>query len=304
MLYFCMTCAIAQDLDNLHRSFMAKYDQINGNRDARIEALTEGYLVALDRLKKQLQTTGQLELVLQAQHEIDLIGKDVWPPEELGEKATAELKTLRSKYVDAREKALKEHATQLTEVVDKMEKLLATQIVDLTKAGKIEEAKLAQKMKEDLAKDEAIMTAREDLGKAGQPLLGEWINLWELKEKWTAKQIIFGVEFDQKAAPDLKLAEKYAKASKLAHATSSFEYDLDRKVTELKTGLWMHAPGNVLFIVRADGQEVLRKNIIGPTEKVEFVQSEFKPARKLEFITDMNGENTNDWSVWVMPQAK
>lgn len=297
-----LTCAIAQDLDSLHKSFMTKYDQINANRDAKVEALTEGYLGALDRLKKQLQTTGQLDLVLQAQNEIEVIGKDVWPPEELGEKATSELKTLRAKYVEAREKAHKDHATQLSEVVDKMEKLLATQIVDLTKAGKIEEAKLAQKMKEDLAKDAAITEVRRMINGQNAANLGEWINLWELEEKWNEKQVINGEV--PKGHPELLLDKTQIEEMVYAHATSRFEYNLKTAVTQLRCGLWLPNKGNVIFIVKADGQEVLRKQISGPTKEVQQVDAKFKAAKQIEFITDMNGDYFFDWATWIRPQAK
>jgi hypothetical protein len=302
MLFFGMTCAIAQDLDSLHKSFMTKYDQINGNRDAKVEALTEGYLGALDRLKKQLQTTGQLELVLQAQNEIDVIGKDVWPPEKLGEKATTELKTLRAKYVEAREKAHKEHATQLTDVVDKMDKLLGTQVVDLTKAGKIEDAKLAQKMKDDLAKDPAITAARDALQGGAQQNLGDWINLWELKPKWNERQLINGVEFG--GHPELQLEPKQIEEMVYAHASSRFEYSFKQSVSQLRCGLWLPNGGDVIFIIKADGAEVYRKQITGPTKQIHQVEIEFKSAKKIEFITDKNGTENFDWSTWIKPQVK
>jgi hypothetical protein len=302
MFIVCMICAMAQDLDSLHRSFMTKYDQINTNRDAKVEALTEGYLSALDRLKKQLQTTGQLELVLQAQYEIDVMGKDVWPPEVLGENATSELKSLRMKYVEAREKVHKEHAVQLNEVVDKMDKLLATQIVDLTKAGKIEQAKLAQKMKDDLAKDAAILAARESLQVGDQQNLGQWINLWELKPKWNERQLINGVEF--KGHPDLRLDAKQLEEIVYAHASSRFEYNFKQSVSQLRCGLWLPNSGDVIFIIKADGGEVFRKQISGPTKEVFPVDIQFKSAKNIEFITDKNGAENFDWSTWIKPQVK
>lgn len=304
VLLLCVTHLVAQDLDSLQRSFMTKYDQVNASRDAKVEVLIEGYLGALDRLKKQLQTTGQLELVLQAQHEIEVIGKDTWPPEELGEKATSELKTLRSKYVDAREKVHKDHATQLNDVFDKMEKLLTTQIVDLTKAGKIEDAKLAQKMKDDLGKNVALTEARRLIkGNASGGDEG-WINLWEMKEKWTAVQIINGTEFYKNDKPDLKLDKKRQAESIFAHASSTFEYNLDYKISKLRCGLWLPGTGDVTYIVKADGVEISRKNVVGPTTEVMLIEIDFKPAKKIEFITDMNGNIAMDWSTWVSPQVK
>lgn len=304
MLVVCMTCAIAQDLDSLHRSFMTKYDQINGNRDAKVEALTEGYLAALDRLKKQLQTTGQLDLVLQAQNEIEEIGKDVWPPEKLGEKATNELKTLRAKYVEAREKAHKDHATQLSEVVDKMDKLLATQIIDLTKAGKIEEAKLAQKMKEDLAKDAAIAEAKSLLKLESTTTSGEWVKLWETKEKWITKEPRAWEDFKENfPLPDLGVKNLERKEVIFAHASSTFSYQIPN-VSQIRTMIALIAPGDVTFSITADGKKVFTKALRGKSSKPEMIEITFAMSKTIDFITESNGDINSDQAIWIRPEAK
>lgn len=320
LIRFCImaslfvTCSLAQDLEGLHRSFMTKYDQINTNRDAKIETLTEGYLGALDRLKKQLQTTGQLELVLQAQNEIDLINKDIWPFEDLGDKAIADLKSLRAKYVESRLKVQKEHSTQLAEIVDKMEKLLATQIVDLTKAGKIEEAKLAQKMKDDLAKDAGIAEAKSEQAKnATETSLG-WVPLpYDSYEVKSQKSYYVGPLIGKrgKGVEDpLCIAEvkKYASDDKnvfMMIPNCEVEFTAKKSFTEFRGEVILtRVAGSASIQIIAAGKTIHKSDLKGGAEKAQSISCKFPSVNKITVICDDNGTNGNDSVGWVSMEVR
>jgi hypothetical protein len=306
LLLICVTQACAQDLEILHRSFMGKYDQINTNREVRVESLTEGYLGALDRLKKQLQTTGQLDLVLQVQSEIESVRKDTWPLERLGEKANADLKALRTKFQDARDQADKDHANQLVGIVDRMEKLLSTQIVDLTKLGRIEDAKLAQKMKDDLANDEAIAEARITIKNKTSTvgIQDDWLNLWEKKEIWKVKEPKAWEDFAKNyPLPELGIKELKRAEVIYAHASSAFSYQVG-KISQIRCKIALLASGDVNFFILADGKKVFEKNLLGKSESPVDVDVKFPPATNIEFITDSNGVINSDQAIWIRLQAK
>jgi hypothetical protein len=288
---------------------MTKYDQLNTSRDAKVEAMTEGYLAALERLKKSMQTTGQLELVLQVQTEIDSIAKGEWPMEALAERATPDLKVLRTKYVDAREKAQKEHAVQLSEVVDKMGKLLTAQIVDLTKAGKIEDAKLAQKMKDDLGKDIAINEARKVVGLSSSTVGVNWSSLsYDSYEVIKQDQYYVGPLIGKKGKgieDPVCIAEikKYATSDKnvfIVIPNCEVEFTNQKPFTEFKGAVILtRATGSASIKIKVAGKTIHKQLLKGGVDKAEVVNCKFSSTDKIILICEDEGSLGNDTVGWV-----
>ena len=158
--------AESQELDTLHKAFMDKYDAINAIRDKKFETLSSGYIAALERLQKKLQSAGDLEPVLLVKDEISKINDNATPLEALPDKAPNELKKMRNTFLDESLKNQMEHAVALVGLSDIMQTLLKEKIKEMTKSDRLEDAQLANKMLETLSNDQAFQEAKNFI--AGQ----------------------------------------------------------------------------------------------------------------------------------------
>lgn len=159
---------LADTLGRLHKSFMERYDEANSKRDDQLKQLDGSYLAALQRQQDKAKTAGKLDAVLPWVGEIQAIKTGTSPLPDLAESAPNELKQMRAKHAESRDKITKSHAIAITSLADKMEQALKAQETELTKAGKIDEALAAKHMRESLAGDQAITSAR-DLLKLAKP---------------------------------------------------------------------------------------------------------------------------------------
>ncbi len=109
---------------------------------------------------------------------------------------------------------------------------------------------------------------------------------------------------DQITSPFLDCGKLYA-TGLYAHAPSRYVFDLDGKWRELRGEAGLHTlqqpHGSVIFIIKGDGKEVYRSNVIRGA-KVATYKVEVTGVKKLELIVDpaSNG-NGNDWGLWLDP---
>lgn len=161
------TACLADSIKDLEKSYLSRYDEANGKRTSQLEKLQSSYLTAIKRDMAKVQSSGKLEAVIPYRDEIAFIeeGKDPLPA--LPETTSYQLKKMRGKYVEARQNILVTHATALVGLADKMIEVLEQRETEFTKAGKIDEALKAKKLRETYAADEEISAARNVLKFAG-----------------------------------------------------------------------------------------------------------------------------------------
>ena len=93
-----------------------------------------------------------------------------------------------------------------------------------------------------------------------------------------------------------------------AHAGGRIEYAFDRPIREFHAVLTMYesynaTKGNVRFKVETDQGLVYTSPDIRNGQKKD-VYLRFQPTKKLVLITDPNGRNDEDWSVWLHPEVR
>jgi hypothetical protein len=93
-----------------------------------------------------------------------------------------------------------------------------------------------------------------------------------------------------------------------AHAGGRVEFVFDEPVSEFHATLAMYESycakkGNVIFKLETDEGLVFTSDPIRNSQQQE-VYLRFSPTRKLALITDPNGSNQEDWSVWLRPEAR
>ena len=80
--------------------------------------------------------------------------------------------------------------------------------------------------------------------------------------------------------------------------------DLGKKWTTFKTGYGLQAGagGSVVFVIKADGSEVFRSDLIRDHLRRDF-ELDVSGVDSLELITEDGGNgNTSDHSIWVEPE--
>ncbi len=170
----------AADLGQLQTSFMARYDEANATRDQQLKNLEGSYVGALERHLDKIKAGGDLEKVVPVRDEIEAVKTGAEPLPELSANVDREFKSMRGKYVGARDTVRETHARTLVSLSDKMTAALESEEKELTRAGKIDDALAAKRMRETLSKDVGIASARELLGKARAPLALDEPKEWQL----------------------------------------------------------------------------------------------------------------------------
>ena len=107
--------------------------------------------------------------------------------------------------------------------------------------------------------------------------------------------------------PYLDSGELYA-TGLYGHAPARYVFDLEGKWKELSGAAGLHtlhqAYGSVVFIVKADGQEVYRSAVIKGAKQAVYKIPVTK-VKQIELIVDPgeDGKN-NDWGLWLDPVLK
>ncbi|MCQ2090079.1 MAG: NPCBM/NEW2 domain-containing protein [Fibrobacter sp.] len=106
----------------------------------------------------------------------------------------------------------------------------------------------------------------------------------------------------------LSAAKKTYQTGIGTHANSSFEYELPDNADSLFIGAAVDdeagGAGSVKFIVKADGHEIWRSDVIKGGEDPQFVSLPIRGCRRLQLITDADGSNHSDHADWLNPYIK
>jgi len=148
-------------LEELEVSFEAAHLKEGQKTEIQTTSLKRKYLGALKREKTDLQKDGNLDGALLLKAEIDLASSKVWPLPALPATAGAKLKKLRATYLESHIEIERDWAVITTQLAEKMQAALQQQVESLTKEGKLEDAKNARVMMEEIAQDPEIVRAKE-----------------------------------------------------------------------------------------------------------------------------------------------
>lgn len=92
------------------------------------------------------------------------------------------------------------------------------------------------------------------------------------------------------------------------HASSFFIYELPENADSLFIGVAVDDEvgegGSVRFIVKTDGHEIWRSDIVSGGMAPQFISLPIRGSRRLELVTDSNGSNNSDHADWLNPYIK
>ena len=148
-------------LKELETSYESKCSEIRLEKATALQSLRDSYLGALRRIEAKYQRAGRLDEVLFVKQESAAIEKGQWPLKALPNAISLETNAPRKIYLKKHIEIEQQAAKDLASTADTMEKALDLQIADLTRSGELAEAKLAQQIKAEIAKDPDITSARQ-----------------------------------------------------------------------------------------------------------------------------------------------
>lgn len=304
--------AAEDEVEQLRLSFEKRYEAVNTQRDEQLAKLETGYLAALNRHLEKVKSSGKLEDVLSIRDEVEAVKKGKDPLPALPATATYDFKQLRKTYTDARAAIQKSHFSSVSDLAAKMTEALKAKEVQFTKAGKIDDALAAQKLRESLDQDEGIVAAREQVSKQG-PLKKDWVSL--LESDWEIEQSESWYVGD---AEGLKGKGRYLEESKalmqkvrdggfphfIGVPKARVVFKLKTKVTRFEAKVAMLSFGNASLILRAGDKEVTEVRIDNIENKEEVLKAEFAPTNRLILDFDAQGDSSGDWIGIFSPKVR
>ena len=312
MLVPGLSCADA--LEDLHKSFMSRYDAANTLRDEQIKKLDASYLSALERMQDKAKSSGNLDSVVPILDEIQAVKTAADPVPELPANATGELKQMRAKHTESRSKILKAHAETVTGLFGKMDQALKSQEVELTKAGKIDAALAAKHMRESLAADQGATAAREFLDAASSKSSSTaWRSL--LKEPMeVTKKGLWDPCILSEIGPEKKVLVPFADMLKtqrerpdqilMGHAPAITEFSLSKHATQIRGKIFLgNVAGNARFTIHA-GKKVVFDQVMANKAEAQSFEASFDPTKTLTLGIDPLEADNNDWCAWLAPEIR
>lgn len=301
-------------MTKLHEGFISRYDEINATANKSKETLQAGYLGALARLQEQLQKTGKIEAVLPLLDEISAAKSGVDPLPALPASANRDLKLLRDKYSASRHAVETKRAKEVVAIVEKMEDALKTQEAELTKAGKFDAALAAKRMRDSLAQDQGIASAKEltaaDTAKSNvegwRSLLEEEMEVKTKNRRQTCVLSKIRPE-DNPLGPFVEILKQLKEKPErilMSHAPAMVEFRLAKHATQVHGKIMLaNGGGSVRFKIHVGNKCVFEKSIEGEVKTLPF-EAQFEPAKLLQLEVDGIDSIDGDWSAWLAPEIR
>lgn len=311
LLLFAGPLAAAEDeVEQLQVAFEKRHGDANAKRDEQLAKLETGYLAALNRHIDKIKASGNLEDVLTVRDEVDAVKEGTDPLPALPATATQDFKQLRRTFEEARAGIEKAHSAALTDLATKMIEVLKAKEVQLTKAGKIDEALDAKKLRESIEENEEFgaVVPTQKLGKEG----GEdgWISIKkaemtivtesQLPVKWIDAELratlppVVAKQIDAAGAD---------KNSLLALPPSTLKVTFKNYVTRFRCKALLADEGDARFVISAGGKVVQSFDLKG-AGKTKEIDLRLPQTRELVLSVEINGIQHGDWAVWMNPEAR
>jgi hypothetical protein len=312
LISLSVATAPAQSVDQLRQSFDQRCEQAATSRDDQLGKLNQSYQAALERLLEKTKSAGNLDAALPIHQELDALKQATATLPVLPDNA-GELKPMRTKYLDTRQQILKTHATALVGLADKMETALKAREAELTKAGKIADAIAARESREELARNQDLLDAKQLLAPHAAPG-ANWSALLQADWEVLSAGLFYVGDAQGKKGKGSAYTDKLKQAVNdipdkgmphfVAVPPATVEFKFRRPMTELRTTVWMAAAGDAEVRVVINGKKMGSVKVAaGKTEK-RLLEVKFAPTDRLSLEFDAGDSIESDWLVLLSPETR
>jgi hypothetical protein len=311
LVLFAASPAVAgEEVEQLQVAFEKRHGDANAKRDEQLAKLETGYMAALNRHIDKVKASGNLEDVLTLRDEVEAVKEGIDPLPALPATATQEFKQLRKTFEEARAGIEKAHSAALADLATKMIEVLKAKEVQLTKAGKIDEALDAKKLRESIGenKDFAAVIPTEKPGNEGGA--DGWISI-KKAEMTVVSESQYPVKWiDEKVRPTLHPAvAKHVNAagadenSLMMHAPATVKVTFKNYMTRFRCKALLAEEGDAKFLISAGGKVIESFELKGGGKTKE-IDVRLPQTRELVLSVEINGIQHGDWGVWMNPETR
>lgn len=311
LFLFAGPLAAAEDeVEQLQVAFEKRHGDANAKRDEQLAKLETGYLAALNRHIDKIKASGNLEDVLTVRDEVEAVKEGTDPLPALPATATQDFKQLRKTFEEARAGIEKAHSAALTDLATKMTEVLKAKEVQLTKAGKIDEALDAKKLRESIEENEEFgaVGPTQKPGKEGGA--DGWISI-KKAEMTVVSESQYPVKWiDAEVRPTLHpavakhvIAAGADENSLMMHAPATVKVTFKNFATRFRCKALLAEEGDARFLISVGGKVVQSFDLKGGgnTKEIDF---RLPQTRELVLSVEINGIQHGDWGVWMNPEVR
>ncbi len=311
LFLFAGPLAAAEDeVEQLQVAFEKRHGDANGKRDEQLAKLETGYLAALNRHIDKIKASGNLEDVLTVRDEVEAVKEGTDPLPALPATATQDFKQLRKTFEEARAGIEKAHSAALTDLATKMIEVLKAKEVQLTKAGKIDEALDAKKLRESIEenKEFGAVVPNQKAGKEGGA--DGWISIKkaEMTVVSESQYPVKWIDAEYRATLHPAVAKHTNAAgvdenSLMMHAPATVKMTFKNYVTRFRCKALLAEEGDARFLISAGGKVVQSFELKGGG-KTKDIDLRLPQTRELVLSVEINGIQHGDWGVWMNPEVR
>jgi len=311
--------ASAVDLKTYKDKYEQSLEEIILAHGMKMSDLGQQYTKSLDVLLTRVKRKGDLNKVTAVMDEIQRFRKENAMPD--APPALLDIKNLQVSYTKQASALEGHNAKRVVTLAAQYDEALKRHQKSLVSSDRLDEARTVQDERTRIQSSQIVTSAKRTISdcakrpaRTGAPQEGpkrlsshvEWRDLTKTRYKSATGGKWFK-EAIKKDDPQ-QLGDKIYKASEfiMAHALGQIEYEFRRPITEFRATIAVVGQGeigNVIFKVQTEEETVYTSNPITP-KKQEDVHLQFKPTKKLVLITDPNGSDQRDHSLWLHPEVR
>jgi hypothetical protein len=298
------------EVEQLQTAFEKRHGDANAKRDEQLAKLEAGYQAALNRHIDKVKASGNLEDVLTLRDEVDAVREGTDPLPALPATATQEFKQLRKTFEEARAAIEKAHTAALSDLAIKMTEVLKAKEVQLTKAGKIDEALAARKLRESIEQNKEIAAVMPTEKPGKEDGADGWISIKKAEMKILSESQFPVKWIDAEFRPTLPEAvAKHIDAAEAGEnslmtvAPATVQVTFKNYVTRFRCKALLADEGDAKFVISAGGKIVHSFDLKG-AGKTKEIDVRLPQTRELVFSVEINGKQHGDWAVWMNPEAR
>jgi hypothetical protein len=311
LVLFAASPAVAgEEVEQLQVAFEKRHGDANAKRDEQLAKLETGYMAALNRHIDKVKASGNLEDVLTLRDEVEAVKEGIDPLPALPATATQEFKQLRKTFEEARAGIEKAHSAALADLATKMTELLKAKEIQFTKAGKIDEALDAKKLRASIEENKefgAVMPTKKPGEEGGAD---GWISIKkaemtivtesQLPVKWIDAEL--RATLPQVVAKNMDAAG-VDKNSLFTLPPAAVKFTFKNYVTRFRCKALLADEGDARFVISAGGKVVQSFDLKG-AGKTKEIDLRLPQTRELVLSVEINGIQHGDWGVWMNPETR
>ncbi len=309
--------ATATDVETLRATYDKELETITRTHGERVNVLFQQYTNALAALLADVKTAGDLGKTLAVKNEVERFRVVRQVPDEFAE--LAEIRKIQMSFAAKARELVADKARKVVDLSQHYSSALLRLQRSLVSSDKLDKATAVEAERIRVASSKLLASAKLTVAaeakrsgshpadRHGQKKTPpKWRDLKKIQPKSATGGRWFKDNFLSNKPRSIAGRKCEASEFIMAHARARIEYEFLTPIREFRATIVVDthdARGNVIFKVETNEGIVYNSNPV-TKEKLQDVELSFKPTRKLVLVTDQNGSDRHDHSLWLHPKIR